>query len=604
MVQKKVVICGSVDDGKSTLIGRLLFDSNNIFKDESLNLKKISKRYGTQGNQSDLALLLDGLKDEREQGITIDVAHRYINYKNQRIVLHDSPGHDQYTRNVLTAASNCSIAIVLLDCKKGVLTQTKRHLKILDFVGVKNVFFAINKIDLFKYKPKTFLEIKSKLEKFTKKLNFKKIIYIPVSALKGDNIVYKSKKIKWFKGKSILEEIYKTKEKINTTRENFLPIQHVHRPDEKTRLYLGNISGNFSINLKNYYSSTGSEIKIKKIYSDFKSIDSIKDSAVAIDLDQNIDLVRGDVIYSKSENIKNGNFFRAEIVATSSEQIIPGREYLIRIHNKLSKITILKVKAVFDFNTDNYGNGNVINTNDLGIVEFSSNDMICYSEFKNIPKLGSFILIDTLNFNVVAAGKIEFALRRSSNIFQTKGRINQSDRERLKNQKAACIWITGLSGSGKSTLAQNLEKKLISMGKHVYVLDGDNLRSGINKNLGFSDEDRVENIRRIAEISKLMVDAGLIVLVSVISPFERERNFAKSLFQKDEFFEIYLNTPLDVCLKRDPKKLYKKVKKNKKFNNTGLTGAYEEPKDPFLTIDTSKISEDESVEKILNNVFI
>ncbi|MDC1148716.1 adenylyl-sulfate kinase [Pelagibacteraceae bacterium] len=600
---KKIVTCGSVDDGKSSLIGRIIFETKNILNDQELKLQNLSTRYGTTGKKLDFALLLDGLQDEREQGITIDVAHRYINYKNQRLVFHDSPGHNQYTRNVVTAASGCEIAILLIDVKKGILEQTTRHLKILDFLKIKNIIFAINKIDLVKYNKNKFLELKNQLNKTLISSNKRNIFFIPVSALHGDNVVTKSKKMKWYSGKSILDTIVKLKE-IKKNYKPYLAIRHVHRPNNKTRNYLGNLIGSFKKNQK-IKIFPGSELNsIKNLYSNFKKMNQVLNTPVALDLKKQMDIVRGDIITDLSnKDILVGNIFNAEVVVTSGDKIIQGRQYLIRIHNKITKVTVTKVKSAFDFVANQSVVKNELELNDIGEIELSCNEAIPFATFDKISELGRFILVDELTFNVVCAGKINFELRRSGNIYKTEGKVSKEVRAKLKRQKPKCIWLTGLSGSGKSTLAQSLEKTLNAQSKHTYILDGDNLRLGINKNLGFNASDRTENIRRIGEISKLMVDAGLIVIVAAISPFRKDRDFARSLFEKNEFYEVFVNTPLKVCIKRDPKKLYKKAKSIKHFSTIGLTGDYEKPLKPDLVIDTSKELISSSVKKIITKIF-
>ncbi len=600
---KKIVTCGSVDDGKSTLIGKIICETNNILNDQKIKLKKLSTRYGTTGSKLDLALLLDGLQDEREQGITIDVAHRYINYKNQRLIFHDSPGHQQYTRNVVTAASNCEIAIVLIDAKKGVLEQTKKHIQILDFLEIKNIIFAINKIDTINYNKNKFEKIKNHLEKLLIEKKLIKKFYIPTSALKGDNIVLKSKKIKWYKGKSIIDTIASIKiNKLKTN--NYLSIQHVHRPNRKIRNFFGNLQGSFKSKQKIKILPSGHITSIKNIFHNLTKVKKLSNSYASFDLEKEIDISKGDIITTQdNKSILSGNIFNADVVVIS-DKIIPGREYRIRIHNKISKVTVLKVKNLKNFyQSKESKKKNELNLNDIGEIELSSNESLVYSNSDNNLNLNKFILIDEVTFEVVGAGKINFALRRSGNIFKTEGKINKSIRSMIKRQKSKCVWLTGLSGSGKSTIAHALEQRLVKENKHTYVLDGDNLRLGINKNLGFSSSDRTENIRRVAEISKLMVDAGLIVIVAVISPFEKDRNFAKSLFEKNEFYEIFINTPLKVCIKRDPKKLYKKSKIIKDFNKIGLTSGYEEPKNPFITIDTSKESISRSINKLMEHIF-
>ena len=599
---KKIVTCGSVDDGKSTLIGRIIFETQNILNDQQIKLKKLSSRYGTTGSKLDYALLLDGLQDEREQGITIDVAHRYINYKNQRLVFHDSPGHYQYTSNVITASSNCNIAILLVDVKKGILDQTKRHLKILEFLNFKNIIFALNKIDLVKYDKKIFFKLKENLKKIlysTAKSNF-----IPVSALNGDNVVSKSKKMKWYKGRSVLDTINSITINKKKISKPYLSVQHIHRPNRLIRNYLGDLRGSFKANQKIKILPSGNITNIGSIYSNFKKVKKISNSPVSLDFKKQFDVSKGDIILGiNNKEIYTGDAFNAEVVITSNEKVISGRQYLLRIHNKFTKITVTKIKTVYNFKNNSDIKTNLLRPNEIGQIEFRSNDTIPFSTFNQIDDIGRFILIDEVTSKIVCAGKINFALRRSGNIFKTVSKVTQINRAKLKSQKAKCIWLTGLSGSGKSTIAQYLEKELFLQSKHTYILDGDNLRLGVNKNLGFTAADRAENIRRIAEIAKIMVDAGLIVIVAAISPFRKDRHFAKSLFQKKEFYEIFVDTPLNICMKRDPKNLYKKIKIIKGFNKIGLTGSYEKPLDPSIKIDTSKETINSSVNKILKKVF-
>ena len=599
---KKIVTCGSVDDGKSTLIGRIIFETQNILNDQQIKLKKLSSRYGTTGSKLDYALLLDGLQDEREQGITIDVAHRYINYKNQRLVFHDSPGHYQYTSNVITASSNCNIAILLVDVKKGILDQTKRHLKILEFLNFKNIIFALNKIDLVKYDKKIFFKLKENLKKIL--FSNVKSNFIPISALNGDNVVSKSKKMKWYKGKSVLDTINSITINKKKISKPYLSVQHIHRPNRSIRNYLGDLRGSFKANQKIKILPSGNITNIANIYSNFKKVKKISNLPVSLDFKKQFDVSKGDIILGiNNKEIYTGDAFNAEVVITSNEKVISGRQYLLRIHNKFTKITVTKIKTVYNFKNNSDIKTNLLRPNEIGQIEFRSNDTIPFSTFNQIDDIGRFILIDEVTSKIVCAGKINFALRRSGNIFKTVSKVTQINRAKLKSQKAKCIWLTGLSGSGKSTIAQYLEKELFLQSKHTYILDGDNLRLGVNKNLGFTAADRAENIRRIAEIAKIMVDAGLIVIVAAISPFRKDRHFAKSLFQKKEFYEIFVDTPLNICMKRDPKNLYKKIKIIKGFNKIGLTGSYEKPLDPSIKIDTSKETINSSVNKILKKVF-
>lgn len=600
----KILTCGSVDDGKSTLIGRLLKDTDSILLDQKESLKSLSKKFGTQGKEIDYALLVDGLESEREQGITIDVAYRYLNIGNTRYVLADSPGHEQYTRNVITAASNCDLAIVLVDIKKGLSQQTFRHIRILSLIGIKHLILAVNKMDLVQYNKSLFEEVEKKFFLFTKKLDFNSLKCFPISALKGDNIFLKSKKLKWYKGPSIFNYIEKLnilKKKEKNKNNFYLPVQLVQRKGQNTRLYFGNIySGlvrkNQTINLL----PSKEFAKIKDIYFlDKKVKQASQDMAVAIELNKQIDVSRGDIISSTKSFINIADQFQAKIFITNNVNFSKGREYIIRIHNKETKIQILNVKNKIDIDNGNELAVNKLVRNDIGTIEFKSFEKIAYADFDDDKKISVFILIDPETYETIAAGTISFALRRSDNIFLQKTKVNKSDRAKLLNQKPICLWLTGLSGSGKTTIAVALEKRLSQLGKLTYILDGDNIRLGINKDLGFAEKDRIENIRRISEIAKLMVDSGLIVMVAAISPFAKDRVIARSLFKDKEFVEIFVNTPRIVCEKRDAKGLYKKYKQGLIKNFTGQDSIYENPKNPDLEFDTSKEKLEDIIDRII-----
>lgn len=600
----KILTCGSVDDGKSTFIGRLLKDTDSILLDQKESLKSLSKKFGTQGKEIDYALLVDGLESEREQGITIDVAYRYLNIGNTRYVLADSPGHEQYTRNVITAASNCDLAIVLVDIKKGLSQQTFRHIRILSLIGIKHLILAVNKMDLVQYNKSLFEEVEKKFFLFTKKLDFNSLKCFPVSALKGDNIFLKSKKLKWYKGPSIfnyIERLNILKKKEKNKNNFYLPVQLVQRKGQNTRLYFGNIySGlvrkNQTINLL----PSKEFAKIKDIYFlDKKVKQASQDMAVAIELNKQIDVSRGDIISSTKSFINIADQFQAKIFITNNVNFSKGREYIIRIHNKETKIQILNVKNKIDIDNGNELAVNKLVRNDIGTIEFKSFEKIAYADFDDDKKISVFILIDPETYETIAAGTISFALRRSDNIFLQKTKVNKSDRAKLLNQKPICLWLTGLSGSGKTTIAVALEKRLSQLGKLTYILDGDNIRLGINKDLGFAEKDRIENIRRISEIAKLMVDSGLIVMVAAISPFAKDRVIARSLFKDKEFVEIFVNTPRIVCEKRDAKGLYKKYKQGLIKNFTGQDSIYENPKNPDLEFDTSKEKLEDIIDRII-----
>ena len=599
----KILTCGSVDDGKSTFIGRLLKDTGSILSDQKESLKNLSKKFGTQGKEIDYALLVDGLAAEREQGITIDVAYRYLNVGNTRYILADSPGHEQYTRNVITAASNCDLAIVLVDIKKGLSQQTFRHIRILSLIGIKHIIIALNKMDLIKYAKLPFQQVEKKILLFTQTLKFQTQKCIPISALKGDNILLKSKKLKWYKGHSVFDHIKKLNIlKIKQKNKNsfYLPVQLVQKKGHNTRLYYGNIySGSVRKNQIIYMLPSQEMAKVQSIYHLNKKIfHATEDMAVAIELNKQIDVSRGDIISSINSSVKIADQFQAKVFITSNINFSKSREYIIRIHNKETKIQILNIKNKINIDNGNELAVNKLTRNDIGTIEFKSFEKLAYDNFGNDKKIAVFILIDPETYETVAAGTISFALRRSDNIFLQKTKVNKSNRAKLLNQKPICLWLTGLSGSGKTTIAVALEKKLSQLGKLTYILDGDNIRLGINKDLGFTERDRIENIRRISEIAKLMVDSGLIVIVAAISPFAKDRSIARSLFKDKEFLEIFVNTPREVCEKRDVKGLYKKYKQGLIKNFTGQDSIYENPKNPDLEFDTSK----EKLEHILDKI--
>ena len=599
----KILTCGSVDDGKSTFIGRLLKDTGSILSDQKESLKNLSKKFGTQGKEIDYALLVDGLAAEREQGITIDVAYRYLNVGNTRYILADSPGHEQYTRNVITAASNCDLAIVLVDIKKGLSQQTFRHIRILSLIGIKHIIIALNKMDLVKYAKLPFQQVEKKILLFTQTLKFQTQKCIPISALKGDNILLKSKKLKWYKGHSVFDHIKKLNIlKIKQKNKNsfYLPVQLVQKKGHNTRLYYGNIySGSVRKNQIINMLPSQEMAKVQSIYHLNKKIfHATEDMAVAIELNKQIDVSRGDIISSINSSVKIADQFQAKVFITGNINFSKSREYIIRIHNKETKIQILNIKNKINIDNGNELAANKLTRNDIGTIEFKSFEKLAYDNFGNDKKIAVFILIDPETYETVAAGTISFALRRSDNIFLQKTKVNKSNRAKLLNQKPICLWLTGLSGSGKTTIAVALEKKLSQLGKLTYILDGDNIRLGINKDLGFTERDRIENIRRISEIAKLMVDSGLIVIVAAISPFAKDRGIARSLFKDKEFLEIFVNTPREVCEKRDVKGLYKKYKQGLIKNFTGQDSIYENPKNPDLEFDTSK----EKLEYIIDKI--
>ena len=598
----RFITCGSVDDGKSTLIGRMLYESQMIFDDQVASLKNDSKKYGTQGENIDFALLVDGLSAEREQGITIDVAYRFFSSSKRKFIVADTPGHEQYTRNMATGASTAELAILLVDARNGILTQTKRHSFIVSLLGIKNIILAINKMDLVNYDKNIYEKISSEYKLFSKKLNFKNIQSIPISALKGDNIHKKSKHMKWYNDKTLFDYLETTKTKIQSSDSFVLPVQSVNRPNLNFRGYSGTIAegkirkGDELISLP-----SNQKVKVKDIFVGERSLKtaSFKQS-ITLTIDKEIDTSRGDVLCSKNSSVDVADQFNMNVIWMSEDKGFTGRTYLAKIHNISTSIKIMNIKKIYDVNTLEFTAGNELKLNDVAEISVSFNKAVPFSTFKENKILGSLIIIDPINNQTIGMGMINFSLRRSQNIQLQNLTINKNLREKINGHKGQVLWMTGLSGSGKSTIANELEKILYSQGKKTYILDGDNIRHGLNKDLGFTDKDRVENIRRVAEVAKLMCDAGLIVITAFISPFRLEREMARSLFEKNDFKEIYISTPLKVAEKRDPKGLYKKARQGKIPNFTGIDSIYEKPTNPDLEIDTSKVSLSKAVKKILN----
>ena len=598
----RFITCGSVDDGKSTLIGRMLYESQMIFDDQVASLKNDSKKYGTQGENIDFALLVDGLSAEREQGITIDVAYRFFSSSKRKFIVADTPGHEQYTRNMATGASTAELAILLVDARNGILTQTKRHSFIVSLLGIKNIILAINKMDLVNYDKNIYEKISSEYKLFSKKLNFENIQSIPISALKGDNIHKKSKYMKWYNDKTLFDYLETTKTKIQSSDSFVLPVQSVNRPNLNFRGYSGTIAegkirkGDELISLP-----SNQKVKVKDIFVGERSLKTANlKQSITLTIDKEIDTSRGDILCSKNSTVDMADQFNVNVIWMSEDKGFTGRTYLAKIHNISTSIKIMNIKKIYDVNTLEFTAGNELKLNDVAEISISFNKTVPFSTFKENKILGSLIIIDPINNQTIGMGMINFSLRRSQNIQLQNLTINKNLREKINGHKGQVLWMTGLSGSGKSTIANELEKILYSQGKKTYILDGDNIRHGLNKDLGFTDKDRVENIRRVAEVAKLMCDAGLIVITAFISPFRLEREMARSLFEKNDFKEIYISTPLKVAEKRDPKGLYKKARQGKIPNFTGIDSIYEKPTNPDLEIDTSKVSLSKAVKKILN----
>ncbi len=597
----RFITCGSVDDGKSTLIGRMLYESQMIFDDQVASLKNDSKKHGTQGEDIDFALLVDGLSAEREQGITIDVAYRFFSSSKRKFIVADTPGHEQYIRNMATGASTADLAILLIDARHGIVTQTKRHSFIVSLLGIKNIVLAINKMDLVNYDEKIFRKIENEYKSFSQNLKFQNVQSIPISALKGDNVYQQSKLMKWFKEKTLFHFLETVKIKSQNSLNFIFPVQQVNRPHLNFRGYSGTVaSGNVKVGEEIITIPSQQKAKIKEIYIGDKSIKSasFKDS-ITLTLNKEIDISRGDVLCKKNSLVETADQFNINMIWMAEEKCFAGRSYIAKTHNISTSIKILEIKKLYNVNTLKHQPSKELQLNDVAEVTISLNKSIPYIDYQDNKFLGSMILVDPLTNRTMGAGMINFALRRAQNIHLQLLSINKELREKINGHKGQVLWLTGLSGSGKSTIANALEKQLYAEGKKTYILDGDNIRHGLNRDLGFTDKDRVENIRRVAEVAKLMCDAGLIVITAFISPFRSEREMARSLFQKKEFKEIYISTPLKIVEKRDPKGLYKKARKGQIPNFTGINSPYEKPHKAELELDTSKISIDESVKKLL-----
>ncbi|WP_058485256.1 adenylyl-sulfate kinase [Defluviitalea phaphyphila] len=598
----KFITCGSVDDGKSTLIGHMLYDAKLLFADQKKALELDSK-IGSREGKIDYSLLLDGLKDEREQGITIDVAYRYFTTNNRSFIVADTPGHEEYTRNMAVGASFADLAVILVDATKGILTQTKRHIRICALMGIKYIVLAINKMDLINYDQYIFEKIKQSFMNFCSDFNFISIQVIPVSATEGDNITKKSPYTPWYDGLPLLTYLEQIDINEDVNKNEFvMPIQRVSRPNHKFRGFQGEIiSGKISLNEEIIILPSYEKAKVKNILVTNKEVnEAVAGQPATIQLDREVDVSRGCVL-AKDANLKLDNLFTATILWMDDEKLITGRNYLIKLGTKIIPAVVMDIKHKIDINTGKYISTDTLSKNEIAQCNIALSEKIVMDTFDNNKTLGSFILIDRITNMTSACGVIEHFLRRSQNIVWQDTYVNKEMRSKQKGQKPVTLWFTGLSGSGKSTLANEVEKRLFAMGKHTMLLDGDNIRHGLNKDLGFKEANRVENIRRIAEVSKLMNDAGIITLVSFISPFRKDRENAKRIIG-NEFIEIFLSTPLEECEKRDVKGLYKKAREGEIPNFTGITSPYEKPLNPDIEIDTSKCSVEEATDIIIKKI--
>ena len=585
----RFITCGSVDDGKSTLIGRLLHDTKLLFDDQLAALTRDSQRHGTQGDQFDYALLLDGLEAEREQGITIDVAYRYFNTERRKFIVADCPGHEQYTRNMATGASTADVAIVLVDARKGLLTQTRRHSYIVSLLGIKHVVLAVNKMDLVDYNQAVFDEILEQYQALAQQLNIASVTAIPLSALKGDNVILNSNAMPWYTGPALLEHLETVEIQSSESQQGFrLPVQWVCRPNQNFRGFAGNIAaGQIKVGDDIVVTPSGVRSKVASIIRGDKEVaEAYRGHSVIISLADEIDISRGDVISAASDAPPISDQVAAHVLWLSDAPLMPGRGYWLKLATRTVSAQVSEIKHKIDVNTQETLAAKRLELNEVGYCNLSFDHAITFESYQDNPTLGSFILIDRQTNATVACGTIDFALRRAANLHWQAVTVDKLARSIIKGQTARCLWFTGLSGSGKSTIANLVEKRLHALGHHTYLLDGDNVRHGLNKDLGFTDEDRVENIRRVAQVAKLMTDAGLIVLVSFISPFRSERDMARSLFAPGEFAEVFVDTPLEICEQRDVKGLYEKARAGKIPNFTGIDSPYETPLTPEFHLQT------------------
>ena len=592
----RFITCGSVDDGKSTLIGRLLYESKCIFDDQLKALETESKRYGTQGEKIDFALLVDGLEAEREQGITIDVAYRFFSTDRRRYIVADTPGHEQYTRNMATGASTAQMAVLLIDSRKGILPQTRRHHRIVTMMGIRHIVLAVNKMDLMGFEQSVFDRIEADYREFAKDANLTTLQAIPLAAVSGDNVLKRSENTPWYKGPTLFDHMDTVSVKEVATRAAFrMPVQWVSRPNLNYRGFCGRIAEG-SV-------KTGDAVRVLPSgkTTTVKSIDFFEDhlpeaeagASITLTLNDEVDVSRGDLIVTTDHPPEVADQFQVKLLWLSEEPLVPGRSYWLKVHAKEVSATVMEIKHREDVNTGSHLAAKVLNLNEIAVVTISTTHPVAFEPYTVNRTLGGFVFIDKLSCATVGAGMIEFALRRSTNIHWQSLEVGKAQRALLKNQTPRCIWFTGLSGSGKSTVANQLEKRLHAEGKHTYMLDGDNVRHGLNRDLGFTDADRVENLRRVAEVAKLMVEAGLIVIVSFISPFRAERRAARDLFAPEEFVEIHVSTPIAECEKRDVKGLYAKARKGELKNFTGIDSPYEAPENAEMVIDTSTKSPEE-----------
>ncbi len=586
----RFITCGSVDDGKSSLIGRLLWESHQLFDDQLAALQAESKRHGTQGDNIDFALLVDGLTAEREQGITIDVAYRFFAVATRKFIVADTPGHEQYTRNMITGASNADLAVLLVDARQGTLVQTRRHAYLVSLVGIRHVVLAVNKMDLVGFDAGVFHRIADDFRAFAAPLGFESITPIPLSALKGDNITSRSAHTPWYSGPTLMGYLESVRIEPPRSDRFVFPVQWVNRPDSSFRGFAGTVAeGGIAIGDEIRVTASGQTARVADLVTMDGSLVSVEaGQAVTLTLDREIDASRGDVLSLASAPLESTDQFEAIVVWMNEDTGLTGRNYDIKLGTQWASASITTIKHRIDVNTLAHEASRTLELNDISVCNLALSRPLVFDNYRRSRTLGSFILVDRFTHATVAAGMIQHNLRRAQNVHRQALSITRLEREKLNGHPGRVIWFTGLSGSGKSTLANALEVSLHAQGYRTYILDGDNIRQGLNKDLGFTEADRVENIRRVAEVARLMMDAGLIVMTAFISPFRREREMARDLIGAEHFLEVYVDTPLEICEQRDVKGLYKKARTGQIPNMTGINSPYEAPEQPALTLHSSE----------------
>ena len=602
----RFITCGSVDDGKSTLIGRLLYDSKMIFEDQLAQLEADSKKQGTQGQEIDFALLVDGLAAEREQGITIDVAYRFFATEKRKFIVADTPGHEQYTRNMVTGASTADLAVILIDARKGVLTQTRRHSYLCHLLGIKNIVLAVNKMDLVDYAQTVFDQIVSDYRAFAADIGMVESVALPISGFKGDNITAPSQKMSWYQGPTLMQhlETVDLDQQADQAGAFRMPVQWVNRPNLDFRGFAGQITaGRIAPGDAIRVVPSGKTSTISRIVTwDGDLTEAVAGQSVTLTLEDEIDCSRGQVITATQAPVDVADQFETTLIWMDEQSLTPGRAYYLKIGPQTVSATVAAPKYQINVNTLEHAAAKTLELNAIGVATITTDRAIPFAPYAQSKDLGGFILIDKLTNATVAAGLIHFSLRRAQNIHWQATDISREHHASIKNQKPAVLWMTGLSGSGKSTIANAVEKRLALMNRHTFLLDGDNVRHGLNKDLGFTEADRIENIRRIGEVARLMTDAGLIVITAFISPFRAERDMVRQLMQPGEFMEIFIDTPLAVAEARDVKGLYAKARAGDLKNFTGIDSPYEAPENPEIHIDTTALSVDEAVDIIIKKL--